>query len=174
MNDSILRVAMAQISPVWLNKNKTIKKIKDCIIDASTRKAELMVFGEGLLPGYPHWLALTDATVFDSTVQKEIHAHYARNSIIIENGDLDDICKLAQNHKMAIYLGVIERAKDRGAHSLYCSLVYINQDGEIKSVHRKLQPTYDERLTWSPGDGHGLRVHSLKKFTVPKERSLLI
>jgi nitrilase len=45
-------------------------------------------------------------------------------------------------------------------------LLYIDRDGEIKSVHRKLQPTYDERLTWSPGDGHGLRVHSLKEFTI--------
>ncbi|WP_332913481.1 hypothetical protein [Algoriphagus boritolerans] len=51
----------------------------------------------------------------------------------------------------------MERPQDRGGHSLYCSLVYINQLGEICSVHRKLQPTYDERLTWSPGDGNGLR-----------------
>jgi len=55
---------------------------------------------------------------------------------------------------------------DRGGHSLYASLVYINEQGEIKSVHRKLQPTYEERLTWSPGDGNGLRVHPLKAFTV--------
>ncbi|WP_374959479.1 nitrilase-related carbon-nitrogen hydrolase, partial [Gilvibacter sp.] len=48
---------------------------------------------------------------------------------------------------------------------IYASLVYIDQQGKIQSVHRKLQPTYDERLTWSPGDGHGLRVHSLKRFT---------
>jgi len=67
---------------------------------------------------------------------------------------------------MAVYLGVIERPLDRGGHSVYASLVYINQKGEIKSVHRKLQPTYDERLTWSPGDGNGLKVHSLKQFTV--------
>ena len=67
---------------------------------------------------------------------------------------------------MAVYLGIIERAKNRGGHSLYASLVYIDAVGEIKSVHRKLQPTYDERLTWAPGDGNGLRVHSLKAFTV--------
>ncbi|MDZ7900638.1 MAG: hypothetical protein U5N85_21745 [Arcicella sp.] len=53
----------------------------------------------------------------------------------------------------------MERPQDRGGHSLYCSLVYINPLGEICSVHRKLQPTYDERLTWSPGDGNGLQVH---------------
>ena len=166
MTDNSLRVAMAQVAPVWLNKDKTIDKIKACITEAAHKKAELIVFGEGLLPGYPHWLGLTQATKFDAPLQKEIHAHYARNSIVIEDGDLEDICKLAKTYKMAIYLGVIERAADRGAHSLYCSLVYINQEGEIRSVHRKLQPTYDERLTWSPGDGHGLRVHALKKFTV--------
>jgi nitrilase len=89
-----------------------------------------------------------------------------RNSVQIESGDLDGICKLAEKHKIAVYLGIIERAKDRGGHSLYCSLVYIDQKGKIQSVHRKLQPTYDERLTWAPGDGHGLRVHPLKEFTV--------
>ena len=44
--------------------------------------------------------------------------------------------------------------------------MYINQEGNIQSVHRKLQPTYDERLTWSPGDGNGLVTHKLKAFTV--------
>jgi len=57
---------------------------------------------------------------------------------------------------------------DRGGHSLYCSLVYIDARGAIGSVHRKLMPTYGERLTWAPGDGHGhgLRVHPLPPFTV--------
>ena len=163
---NILKIGMAQIAPVWLNKEQTKDKIKSYIIEAAVQKCELVVFGEGLLPGYPFWLALTDGTAFDSTVQKEIHAHYIRNSIQIEAGELDDICELAKEHQIAIYLGIIERAKNRGGHSLYCSLVYINTNGKIKSVHRKLQPTYDERLAWSPGDGHGLRVHSLKQFTV--------
>jgi nitrilase len=98
--------------------------------------------------------------------KKEIHAHYIRNSVQIESGDLDDICALAKEHRIAIYLGIIERAQNRGGHSLYCSLVYVNKKGKIKSVHRKLQPTYEERLTWSPGDGNGLKVHPLKEFTL--------
>ena len=60
----------------------------------------------------------------------------------------------------------MERAANRGGHSLYCSLVYINEEGVIASVHRKLVPTYEERLVWSNGDGHGLRVHPLGAFTV--------
>ena len=164
--ENILKVALAQISPVWLDKSATLKKIEASIGEAAAEKAELVVFGEALLPGYPFWLALTDGAEWDTKVNKELHAHYVRNSIQIEAGELDSICQLAKAHGIAIYLGIMERAKDRGGHSLYASLVYINAEGEIKSVHRKLQPTYDERLTWAPGDGNGLQVHPLKQFTV--------
>ncbi|MDC0651988.1 carbon-nitrogen hydrolase family protein [Flavobacteriaceae bacterium] len=167
MNKSnFLKVALAQISPVWLDKKQTIQKIKNTIEAASKEKAELIVFGEALLPGYPFWIGLTNGATWNSSVQKEIHAHYVQNSITIEKGELASICNLAKEHCMAIYLGIIERAQNRGGHSIYASLVYINQDGVIKSVHRKLQPTFDERLTWAPGDGHGLQVHPLKNFTV--------
>lgn len=162
----LLKVALAQISPVWLNKTETLIKVENSIIEASKEGVELIVFGEGLVPGYPFWLALTGGAEWDKKVNKEIHAHYVKNSITIEKGDLDVTCKLAKQNKIAVYLGVIERPLDRGGHSIYASLVYINQEGEIKSVHRKLQPTYDERLTWSPGDGNGIRVHSLNDFTV--------
>jgi len=161
-----LKVALAQISPVWLNKEKTLDKIGQYISEAGKKNCELIVFGEALLPGYPFWIALTNGAEWNSSLQKEMHSHYIQNSIQVEDGELDALCMLAKENKMAVYLGIIERAKNRGGHSLYCSLVYINQQGEIKSVHRKLQPTYDERLTWSAGDGNGLQVHPLKKFTV--------
>ena len=166
INSNFLKVALAQIAPVWLHKEHTIQKIENAIIDAAKAKAELIVFGEALLPGYPFWIGLTNGAAWNSSVQKEIHAHYVQNSITIEKGELKTICNLAKEHNIAIYLGIIERAQNRGGHSIYASLVYINQQGEIKSIHRKLQPTYDERLTWAPGDGQGLRVHSLKNFTV--------
>ncbi|RMB58547.1 carbon-nitrogen hydrolase family protein [Dokdonia sinensis] len=161
-----LKVALAQIAPVWGNQKATLEKIKTSIIEASENGAELVIFGEGLLPGYPYWLSLMDGAAWDKKEVKELHAHYARNAVDIERGDLEEVCTLSRKHNIAIYLGVIERPQDRGGSSLYCSLVYINQEGEIQSVHRKLQPTYDERLTWAPGDGHGLRVHPLKQFTV--------
>ena len=151
MKENELRVALAQIAPVWLNKQATLEKVQRTILQAAAEEAELVVFGEGVVPGYPFWLALTDGAEWDTKVNKELHAHYARNSIQIEAGELDGVCRIASEHRIAVYLGVIERAKDRGGHSLYCSLVYIDKDGEIKSIHRKLQPTYDERLTWAQG-----------------------
>ena len=167
MNTSqYLKVALAQIAPVWLDKEGTLQKVLKQIKEASKEQAELIVFGEGLLPGYPFWLALTEGAQWDKKVNKELHAHYVRNSVTIEHGDLDAVCALAKECQMAVYLGIIERPLDRGGHSIYASLVYIDGGGIIQSVHRKLQPTYDERLTWSPGDGHGLKVHALKDFTV--------
>lgn len=164
--NSNLKVAMAQLAPVWLNKLETLNKVEEAILKAADNNAELIVFGEGLVPGYPFWLALTGGAEWNTEVNKTLHAHYVQNSITIENGDLDKICELALNHHIAVYLGIIERPLDRGGHSIYASLVYIDQSGKIQSVHRKLQPTYDERLTWAPGDGNGLRVHPLKDFTV--------
>ena len=164
--ENLLKVALAQVAPVWLNKAKTLEKIKSQISDAAKNKAELIIFGEGLLPGYPFWLALTDGANWDTKINKEMHAHYVRNAVTIEKGDLDAVCDLAKQHKIAVYLGIIERPLDRGGHSIYASLVYISEKGEIKSVHRKLQPTYDERLTWAPGDGNGLVTHPLKEFTL--------
>ena len=162
--DTTLKIAMAQIAPVWLDKAATLKKIENSIKDAAKENAELIVFGEALLPGYPFWLALTGGAEWNTDINKDLHAHYVSNAISIEKGELDSVCALAKTHKMAVYLGIMERPGDRGGHSIYASLVYINEEGEIKSVHRKLQPTYDEPLTWSPGDGNGLKVHSLKAF----------
>lgn len=165
MNKSIT-VAMAQLAPVWLNKQATLEKTKEAMLYAARQKADLIVFGEGFLPGYPFWLALTEGAKWELPVNKALHAHYVNNAIQIEANELHDLCQLAKELKLAIYIGIIERAKNRGGHSLYCSLVFIDKMGKIQSVHRKLQPTYDERLTWAPGDGHGLKVHELNGFTV--------
>ena len=159
-----LRIALAQMAPIWLDKKSTLDKIKAYILEASNQDAELVVFGEALLPGYPFWLSNTEGASFNDQRQKEIHAHYIRNAINIPAGDLKGICHLCKEKSIACYLGTIERAVDRGGHSLYCTLVYIDQNGIILSTHRKLRPTYEERLAWSPGDGNGLCVHALKDF----------
>ena len=166
MSNNTLSIGLAQIAPVWLNKEHTREKIRSYMEEAGSGDCELVVFGEGLLPGYPFWLGLTHGAEFNSKMQKELYAHYVRNSVQIEAGDLDPLCEVAKKRSIAAYVGIIERAKNRGGHSLYCSLVFIDKLGEIKSVHRKLQPTYEERLAWAQGDGHGLKVHALKEFTV--------
>lgn len=166
MTDHIINVALAQISPVWLNRLQSTEKVLQAINDAASKNAELVTFGECLLPGYPFWLELTGGAAFNSPKQKQIHAHYLTQAINIERGDLKPICDLARDKQIGVIIGIAERATDRGGHTIYCSLVYIDKHGQILNVHRKLMPTYEERLAWGPGDGHGLRTFGIKDFTM--------
>lgn len=159
-----LTVGCAQIAPVWLQREATLAKVATCIERAAAEGCRLVVFGEALVPGYPFWIERTDGARFNDAKQKVIFARYLDQGVDIARGDLDNICALARAAQISVYLGIMERAADRGGHSLYCTLVYIDASGTICSAHRKLQPTYEERLAWAPGDGHGLRVHALGAF----------
>jgi len=166
VNDDQLTIGLAQIAPVWLNRDATLEKILRYVEDAASVHCDLVVFGEAILPGYPFWLEHTDGARFDSPVQKEFYAHYLDQAVDIDSGHLSPLCEMAGGKQISIIVGCIERAQDRGGHSVYCSLVYIDQQGTIQTVHRKLMPTYEERLVWAQGDGYGLRVHALGAFTV--------
>ncbi|MCW8925449.1 MAG: carbon-nitrogen hydrolase family protein [Xanthomonadales bacterium] len=161
-----LRVSLAQISPAWLDRAATLAKVEKSIKQAAGEGSQLVVFGEALVPGYPFWPDLTGGAQFDSAVQKDLFAHYSSQAVDIDAGDLHGVCEVARENSCAVYLGCIERPADRGGQSLYASLVYITPGGQIGSVHRKLCPTYEERLVWSAGDGHGLQVHDLAGFRV--------
>lgn len=162
----LLCVGLAQIAPIWLNRQATLDKAAAYVEAAATKGCRLLVFGEALVPGYPFWVELTDGARFNDPLQKSIYAEYAEQAVVPELGHLNPLCALAKQHQIAIYLGCIERAADRSGHSLYCSLIYIDASGEIASVHRKLMPTHEERLVWAIGDGHGLRTHPLGPFRV--------
>lgn len=164
--DARLNVALAQIAPVFLDRDATLAKVVGCIDTAAARGCGLVVFGEALVPGYPFWVELTDGARFDSALQKDIFAAYAAAAVDIEAGHLRGVMAAAARGGIAVVLGIIERPRDRSGHSLYCSRVVIGTDGGLLSVHRKLVPTYEERLVWSPGDGHGLVVHRLGEFTL--------
>jgi nitrilase len=165
MKQTTLKVGIAQIAPVWLDRDATVTRVIKWIREAASQGCELVVFGEALVPGYPFWVERTDGARFESALQKELYRHYVEQSVCIEAGDLDPIVAVARERAIAVYVGVMERAPDRGGHSVYASMVYIDAGGEIGSVHRKLMPTYEERLVWAMGDGHGLRTHKLGPFT---------
>lgn len=161
-----LVVACVQIAPVWFDRAATLEKVARALDEAAGHGCQLVVFGEALVPGYPFWIERTDGARFNDPKQKAIFARYLDQGVVIERGDLSEICALARTHGVAVYVGIMERAPDRGGHTLYCTLVYIDRLGVIGSVHRKLQPTYEERMAWGQGDGHGLQVHEVGAFRV--------
>ena len=166
MTADTIRIAAAQIAPVWLDRAATIAKVVSYVHQAADETAQLVAFGEALIPGYPFWIEWTDGARFDSTVQKSLHAHYLDQAVQIEAGHLEPVCEAARARGITVIVGCIERPGDRGGHSVFATLVYIDFTGTIRSVHRKLMPTYEERLSWATGDGHGLRTHALGPFTV--------
>jgi nitrilase len=161
-----LKIGLAQFAPVWMKREKSIEKALKYAEDAANQNCELVVLGgEASVGGYPYWLELTDGARFNSKIQKEIFAEYSNQAVNIERGDLNVLCNLAREKSLAIYIGIVEKPAERG-ESLYCGLVFIDRNGAIKSVQRKLVPTYEERLVWGNGDGNGLRVHTVGAFTV--------
>lgn len=156
-------VAIAQMAPIWLDRAGTLAKVIDRVGEAARSGATLVVFGEGVLPGYPFWIEHTDGARFESALQKNLFAHYVDQSIDISNGDLKPLCDAARDAAIWVMIGCIERDRSRG-QSVFASLVTVDDKGEIRNVHRKLMPTHEERLVWSPGDGFGLRTLEFGKF----------
>jgi nitrilase len=164
MTDPI-RIAAAQIAPVWLNRDATLARVVECIDRAATDGAQLVAFGECLVPGYPWWIERTDGVRFDSDLQKTLFAHYVDQAVDLDAGHLAPVLDAAQRGRIAVVLGILERPAARG-ESVYASAVSIGADGEVRAVQRKLMPTWEERLVWAIGDGHGLRTWRLSEFTV--------
>lgn len=164
MHDDTLTVAIAQMAPVWLDREATLAKVLAWTARAADAGADLVVFGEALVPGYPFWVEHTGGARFEDRRQKDYFAHYLAQGVdpAVHLAALRD---LARQRAITVMLGVMERATDRGGHSLYCALATVTPDG-ILPTHRKLVPTHEERLVWAPGDGHGLACHRHGPFTI--------
>jgi nitrilase len=152
---SKIRVAAIQARSAWLDPGATTDKALTLLDRAAAAGAEFAAFPETFLPGYPFWLSLTNASCFDSTAQKEAYAAYLEAAVTVPGPEVSAIAAAVREHGMFAFLGAAER--DGG--SVYCSLIAISPDDGVVGVHRKLVPTYEERLVWAPGDGHGLRTH---------------
>jgi nitrilase len=155
-------VAIAQCAPVYLNKRDSLAKALDLIQKAAGRNAHLVAFGETWLPGYPAWLDVCPgAALWESSAVKDIFARLRNNSVCIPGDEVNLLCEAARDLKIAVVMGANERVDlGPGNGTLYNSLLTISEDGQLKNHHRKLVPTYTERLVWGNGDGRGLEAVS--------------
>ncbi len=143
-----------------MQRDATFDKVLDALGEAAANGAQLVAFPETFVPGYPSWADFTDASTFDDADQKAAYSMYLDQSVDIARGDLDTVVSVAGQLGVFVYLGIAERSESGG--SIYCSLVAIDPTVGIVGVHRKLKPTYGERMMWADGDGHGLRVHEVQ------------
>ncbi len=156
-----MRVACVQDAPIFLDRKATAARIVGWIARAAAAEARLVVFGEAFLPGYPFWLSLTDGARFDDPRQKEAYRAYLDAAVRIDGPEISAIADAAAEHGLSVVLGIVERGDGPGSGSLYCTAVRFDPAWGVVGTHRKLVPTYEERLVWAPGDGHGLRAHAV-------------
>ncbi|HJM72498.1 MAG TPA: nitrilase-related carbon-nitrogen hydrolase, partial [Acidimicrobiales bacterium] len=152
-----MRIAAIQTSPVYLDRAATIGVVLDRIAEAGAGGADLVAFPEVFVPGYPVWLDLTNAAAWEDPDQQETFARYVDQSVEVHGPEFAQVVDAVQEIGAFTYVGVVERAASGG--SVYCSLVAIDPTSGIVGVHRKLKPTYGERLVWADGDGAGLVAH---------------
>jgi len=151
------KLAIVQEPPVFLDRDGTIESAVKFVGQAATQGAELVVFPEAYVPGYPAWVwRLRPGGDWDPS--ERLHQRLLEQAVDLERGDLDPLCEAARRHRVTILCGVNERAGDMSRTTLYNSYVVIGSDGGLLNRHRKLMPTNPERMVWGFGDGSGLNV----------------
>jgi nitrilase len=149
---NVLRIAACHASPVFLNARKTTDKVISLIKQAASRKANLVVFPETYISAFPLWSSLRPPTENHSLFQRMV-----QESIYADGDEIEEIREAARSSGVLVSIGFSERSLHSNG-CLYNSNAIIGAEGEVLVHHRKLVPTFFEKLTWSPGDGHGLRV----------------
>ena len=145
------KIAAAQISPVFLNKEKTVEKACLAIKEAGENGAKVIVFPEAFISGYPDWVWLIPNS--KGAELNQLYAKLVQNAVSVPENSTDSLCKAAKEAGVFVVIGMHERNTETSGNSLYNTLLFIDEKGEIAGKHRKLIPTGGERLIWAQGDG---------------------
>ncbi len=158
MTQANIRIAIVQ-SEVAVDLEAGLELTHAKAVEAARQGARLIVFPETWIPGYPAWLDhCRDTALWDHAPVKEVFARIAENSLAVPSPEFDRLAESARQCEATLVLGISERvARGGGRGTLYNSLLTIGPDGRLLNHHRKLMPTYTERLVWGAGDVEGLR-----------------
>jgi predicted amidohydrolase len=148
-------VAAVQASPVYLDHDASLTRLDEWARRAAQDGARVIAFGETWIPGYPAWLdSSPDAALWGHPGGKALFSRLAENAVEVPGPATQALGSLARELGVTLVIGAHERA----GRTLYSALLTFGPDGALANHHRKLMPTYSERLVWGQGDGAGLRA----------------
>jgi nitrilase len=147
-----IKVAALHAASVFLDKQATTEKAINLIAEAASHGAELIVFPESFIPGFPVWAGLW-APIYNH----DLFTRMVQNSCLVPGPELAMIAAEAKHRKVFVSIGFSEK-NPISAGSIWNSTLLIDDNGQVLNHHRKLVPTFYEKLIWAPGDGAGLRV----------------
>jgi nitrilase len=156
---AMTRVAIVQSEPAP-SLDEGLQRTDALTREAARGGATLVAFPETWLPGYPAWLDVCRVVaLWDHEPVKAVYARYAESSVDVSGESGAFICDVARRHGVTMVVGVSERvAAGPGRGTLYNSLLVIGPEGQLLNHHRKLIPTYTERMIWGNGDADGLKA----------------
>lgn len=144
------KVAAVQVAPAYLDRDSTLDIVVDHVRKAGVDGVDLVVFPESFVPGYPDWIWRRSPWS-----DGEWYARFEQQAIEVPGPSLDKVCEAAKAARVWVALGITERSR---SGTLYNAVVYINSDGQVAGLHRKLVATGAERLIWGSGQGPMLTV----------------
>jgi len=147
------KAAAVQAAPAFLDADATVDKVCRLIREAADNGASLVAFPEVFVAGYPYWSWLTNPVDASPWFERLVKA-----SIEIPGPEIRKIAQAARANHINVVVGVNERSRT-GIGTIFNTLVTISDEGRILGRHRKLVPTWAEKLTWANGDASALRVH---------------
>jgi nitrilase len=155
-----MKIAIIQDGPVYLNIEKTVEKTCEYLFSAYEQKVDLVVFGENWMTGYPIWLDIcADVNLWDYEPVKQVWSRMYDNAISLESKAMAAIQKVIKELGLYVIMGANEIVvKGKGNNTIYNSIFTFGRDGHIVNHHRKLMPTYTEKLVHGLGDGYGLNT----------------
>lgn len=147
------KAAAVQTAPVFLDTDATVEKVIRLIGEAAANGARLVAFPEVFVAGYPYWSWIGNPVEGSPWFERLV-----RSAVEVPGPEVGKIAAAAARHKINVVIGINERNR-QSIGTLYNTVLTISDEGRILGRHRKLVPTWAEKLTWAPGDGAALRVH---------------
>ncbi|BET95544.1 carbon-nitrogen hydrolase family protein [Xenorhabdus taiwanensis] len=150
------KAAAVQAAPVFLDTEATVDLVCRLIQEAADKGASLVAFPEVFVSGYPYWNWVMNPIQGSPWFEK-----LCKSAIEVPGPEINKIALAAARHHINVVVGVNERSPN-GIATLYNTLVTISDEGNILGRHRKLVPTWAEKLTWANGDAASLKVHDTR------------
>jgi nitrilase len=150
----IITAGVVQATPALFDLNTCIERTIRWMKEAADAGCDLVLFPETFIPGYPRGLSFDAKVGRRSEKSQQLWLRYWNNSLQVGSSEFREIASVISELKLFVGLGITE--KDEKSGTLYCTLLYFDNNGELVGRHRKIKPTGLERYLWGEGNAGDL------------------